>query len=182
MREWLHPLYQAGLSRDRRSGHRQLCYGASDLPSRDHDRSVVHGSPIRKLSFARIGNRQHHSSKRDFDAERANTAGAPSRPSCDDPPCSRAGSGRIARDAQAARMLPTNRSTLSRKASDSRTRPCAEPSTSPAATPVLPAAWLTLVMCPETSVVPAAACCTLRAISWVAAPCCSTAAAIAAAI
>ena len=44
------------------------------------------------------------------------------------------------------------------------------------------AARLTPVMLDETSLVPADACSTLRAISWVAAPCSSTAAAIVAAI
>ena len=47
-----------------------------------------------------------------------------------------------------------------------------------AAEPVSPAAWVTPAMLDDTSPVPAAACCTLRAISWVAAPCSSTADAI----
>jgi hypothetical protein len=57
-----------------------------------------------------------------------------------------------------------------------------ESSTSPAAAPVAVAASDTPVTCRDTSEVPLDACCTLRAISRVAALCCSTAAAIAAAI
>ena len=48
-----------------------------------------------------------------------------------------------------------------------------------AAAPVSAAASVTAAMLAETSLVPVAACWTLRAISWVAAPCSSTAAAIA---
>ena len=59
---------------------------------------------------------------------------------------------------------------------------CADDSTWSAPRPVSPAAWLTPAMLADTSPVPAAACWTLRAISWVAAPCCSTAEAIAVAI
>jgi hypothetical protein len=49
----------------------------------------------------------------------------------------------------------------------------------PAALPVSAVAADTPAMCRDTSFVPWEACCTLRAISRVAAPCCSTAAAMA---
>jgi hypothetical protein len=51
--------------------------------------------------------------------------------------------------------------------------------TSDEADPVSLALRCTSVMLEETCWVPWAACCTLREISWVAAPCCSTAAAMA---
>ena len=47
-----------------------------------------------------------------------------------------------------------------------------------AAVPVSPAAWVTPAILVDTSAVPSAACWALRAISWVAAPCSSTAEAI----
>src|SRR5450759_5748073 len=59
---------------------------------------------------------------------------------------------------------------------------CADESTWEDAEPVSPAPRLTSAMLVATCVEPIAACCTLRAISWVAAPCSSMAAAIAAAI
>src|SRR5206468_8534493 len=55
---------------------------------------------------------------------------------------------------------------------------CAADSTCEDAEPVSPAPRCTSVMWDETCWVPWAACCTLREISWVAAPCSSTAAAI----
>ena len=61
---------------------------------------------------------------------------------------------------------------------DCAARPCAAGQTWFAALPVSLAAWLTPQMLDDTSWVPCAACSTLRAISWVAAPCSSTAAAI----
>src|SRR3984893_12714607 len=59
---------------------------------------------------------------------------------------------------------------------------CAYEQTGYAADSVSPAPRLTSAMLVATWVEPMAACCTLRAISWVAAPCSSIAAAIAAAI
>src|SRR6478735_10556500 len=59
---------------------------------------------------------------------------------------------------------------------------CADESTCEEAEPVSPAPRLTSAMLVATCVEPIAACCTLRVISWVAAPCSSMAAAIAAAI
>ena len=55
-------------------------------------------------------------------------------------------------------------------------------STCDEAEPVSEAPRCTSMMFVETSLVPCEACCTLREISWVAAPCCSTAAAIVEAI
>src|SRR5258706_11224516 len=59
---------------------------------------------------------------------------------------------------------------------------CADESTWEDAVPVSPAPRLTSAMLVATWVEPRAACCTFRAISWVAAPCSSIAAAIAEAI
>src|SRR6195952_1264470 len=59
---------------------------------------------------------------------------------------------------------------------------CADESTWEDADPVSPAPRLEWAMLVATWVEPIAACCTLREISWVAAPCSSMAAAIAAAI
>src|SRR5579859_5933680 len=56
---------------------------------------------------------------------------------------------------------------------------CADESTWEDAEPVSAAPRLTSAILVATCVEPTAACCTLRAISWVAAPCSSTAAAIA---
>src|SRR5436309_1312270 len=72
------------------------------------------------------------------------------------------------------RNLPT--SSLRRPESDDSDR--AEDSTCDEAVPVSPAPRCTSVMLEETCWVPRAACCTLREISWVAAPCSSTAAAM----
>ena len=86
--------------------------------------------------------------------------------------------GQLCSDGQAAltelRNLPT--SSLSRLLSlDSD---CAAESTCEDADPVSLAPRCTSVMLADTCWVPCAACCTLREISWVAAPCCSTAAAM----
>src|SRR5262245_43512853 len=72
------------------------------------------------------------------------------------------------------RKLPTSR--LSRL--ESEDSDCADDSTCDDAVPVSPAPRCTSVMLAETCWVPRAACCTLREISWVAAPCSSTAAAM----
>src|SRR3954471_7572875 len=84
--------------------------------------------------------------------------------------------------AQAARTelrnLPTSR--LSRSLSPDND--FAAPSTWPEADPVSLAPRCTSTMLAETCCVPFAACCTLREISWVAAPCSSTAAAMVEAI
>src|SRR3569833_1997544 len=79
----------------------------------------------------------------------------------------------------AALMLVRNASTSARRVSVSRRRASEALSTSAAELPAFAEASETPAMLLETSVVPAAAAWMLRAISRVAAPCCSTAAAIA---
>src|SRR6478735_350124 len=96
--------------------------------------------------------------------------------------CAVAASAFAAASAQAARTelrnLPTSR--LSRSLSPDND--FAAPSTWPEADPVSLAPRCTSPMLAETCCVPFAACCTLREISWVAAPCSSTAAAMVEAI
>ena len=86
------------------------------------------------------------------------------------------------RRAQAARTVSRNLATSPRSWVLSLASSLADDSTSREAVPVSPAPRFTSLMFSATCEVPCAACWTLRAISWVAAPCCSTAAAIAAAI
>src|SRR6185369_15349145 len=79
---------------------------------------------------------------------------------------------------QAARTELRNLPTSSLRRFESVESDCAADSTCDDAEPVSLAPRCTSVMLEETSWVPCAACCTLREISWVAAPCSSTAAAI----
>src|SRR5260370_22397777 len=82
----------------------------------------------------------------------------------------------------AARTVARNLTTSAFRRLFSLESNCADESTWAEAEPVSPAPRLTSAMLVATCVEPRAACCTLRAISWVAAPCSSIAAAIAAAI
>src|SRR5215467_5415402 len=76
---------------------------------------------------------------------------------------------------QAARTELRNLPTSCLRRLESDDSDCAEDSTCEEAEPVSPAPRCTSVMLEETCWVPRAACCTLREISWVAAPCSSTA-------
>src|SRR5664279_6135170 len=80
---------------------------------------------------------------------------------------------------QAALILPRNLSTSARSAAAWRPSFSAEARTSPDTAPVSWAASFTPVILLETAFAPFAASCTLRVISRVAAPCSSTAAAMA---
>src|SRR5438105_5212989 len=82
----------------------------------------------------------------------------------------------------AARTVARNLTTSAFRRLFSLDSSCADESTWEDAEPVSPAPRLTSAILVATCVEPSAACCTLRAISWVAAPCSSIAAAIAAAI
>src|SRR5205823_9647263 len=82
----------------------------------------------------------------------------------------------------AARTVARNLTTSAFKRLFSFESSCAEERTWEDAEPVSSALRLTSAILVATCVEPSAACCTFREISWVAAPCCSTAAAIAAAI
>src|SRR5258708_11523483 len=82
----------------------------------------------------------------------------------------------------AARTVARNLTTSAFRRLFSFESNCADESTWEDAEPVSPAPRLTSAIEVATCVEPIAACCTLRAISWVAAPCSSMAAAIAAAI
>src|SRR5260370_41169697 len=82
----------------------------------------------------------------------------------------------------AARTVARNFTTSAFRRLFSLESNCADESTWEDAEPVSPAPRLTAAMLVATWVEPRAACCTLRAISWVAAPCSSMAAAVAAAI
>ncbi|CAO4191729.1 hypothetical protein LFADAHJC_LOCUS53 [Methylorubrum extorquens] len=84
--------------------------------------------------------------------------------------------------AYAARTVARNCETWARRASDWRDSSPAAPSTWLAAAPVSSAALATLTMLPVTCDVPDEAWATLRTIYCVAAPCCSTAAAMAVAV
>src|SRR5882762_6518733 len=79
---------------------------------------------------------------------------------------------------QAARTESRNLPTSSLRRLLSPDSDCAADSTCEEAEPVSLAPRCTSVMLDDTCWVPCAACCTLREISWVAAPCSSTAAAI----
>src|SRR5476651_2033909 len=79
---------------------------------------------------------------------------------------------------QAARTVLRNLPTSVLSLLESRDSDCAAESTCVEAEPVSLAPRCTSVMLELTCVVPCAACCTLREISRVAAPCCSTAAAM----
>jgi hypothetical protein len=57
---------------------------AQDVPPRNHDRSVVHGIPIRKLPLARTGDRQHDSAKPGGRAGRADVAATSREIACHD--------------------------------------------------------------------------------------------------
>src|SRR6478736_9661561 len=85
--------------------------------------------------------------------------------------------GRCGRN-QAARTELRNLPTSSLRRLLSPDSDCAAASTCEEAEPVSPAPRCTSVICEETWWVPCAACCTLREISCVAAPCSSTAAAM----
>src|SRR3979490_1975641 len=85
---------------------------------------------------------------------------------------------RLARS-QAARTALMNLATSVLRWVLSRASDCAEDNTCADATPASPAPRLTSVMLLVTCTVPVAACWTLREISWVEAPCSSTAAAMA---
>src|SRR5665213_1284389 len=82
------------------------------------------------------------------------------------------------RPVQAARTESRNLLTSSLSRLESRDIDCAADSTCEEADPVSLAPRCTSEMFEETCMVPCAACCTLREISWVAAPCSSTAAAM----
>src|SRR3981189_88707 len=91
-------------------------------------------------------------------------------------PCS--GAGYLGSDlsaAYAARTEPRNLPTSSLRRLESCDSDWAEERTCDEAEPVSLAPRCTSVMLEETCWVPRAACCTLREISWVAAPCSSTA-------
>src|SRR5260370_26588823 len=79
---------------------------------------------------------------------------------------------------QAARTVSRNLPTSSLRRLESDDNDWAAESTCEEAEPVSLAPRCTSVMLDETCWVPCAACCTLREISWVAAPCSSTAAAM----
>ncbi len=95
------------------------------------------------------------------------------------PPRGGAFSSRLIGEGQAARTSWRNSSTETRSSSDWRDRLSAVDSTMFAAVPVSPAPLVTSVMFSETDWVPVAACWTFLEISFVEAPCSSTAAAIA---
>src|SRR5216684_5523738 len=99
------------------------------------------------------------------------------------PACGERHEGRLARRracycCQAALTVLRNLPTSSLRRLLSRDRDCAAERTCEEAEPVSPAPRCTSVMLEETCWVPCAACCTLREISCVAAPCSSTADAI----
>ena len=81
----------------------------------------------------------------------------------------------VRRVIQAARMLARKRSTSDRNVTAWLLSCSADDKTWLAADPVLPVSRLTAAILLDTWLVPWAACCTLRAISVVAEPCCSTA-------
>ena len=99
----------------------------------------------------------------------------PRRHRCDG---SGAGPGAFPSSNHAARTWLRKASTRSRSCWDwaDRVQPAARSTRATAASPVAAAALVTPATLDETSWVPLAACSTLRAISWVAAPCSSTAA------